>query len=125
MPYDNILVEVKGCASLRHALIRLNRPRQLNALNDAPIDELGEALRGFDADESIGCIVITGNEKAFAAGADILATSFPFRQRTPASAQWQRGSTTLLSGFLAYVRNKKPALRIGKRMSHRAVRCSG
>jgi len=53
------------------ALIRLNRPKALNALNDQLMDELGEALRQFDADEHIGCIVITGNEKAFAAGADI------------------------------------------------------
>lgn len=53
------------------ALIRLNRPKALNALNDQLMDELAEALRVFDADDHIGCIVITGNEKAFAAGADI------------------------------------------------------
>lgn len=52
-------------------LIRLNRPKQLNALNDALMDALGEALRAFDSHEDISVIVITGNEKAFAAGADI------------------------------------------------------
>jgi enoyl-CoA hydratase len=52
-------------------VITLNRPKQLNALNDQLMDELGAALQGFDADESIGCMVITGSEKAFAAGADI------------------------------------------------------
>ena len=52
-------------------LITLNRPKQLNALNDALMDELGQALRTFDANTEIGCIILTGNEKAFAAGADI------------------------------------------------------
>ena len=52
-------------------VITLNRPKQLNALNDQLMDELGEALQAFDRDEAIGCIVITGSEKAFAAGADI------------------------------------------------------
>jgi len=69
MTYENILAETRG----RVALITLNRPRQLNALNDALMDELGDALRGYDADEGIGAIVITGNDKAFAAGADIAA----------------------------------------------------
>ena len=55
------------------AIITLNRPKQLNALNDQLMDELGHALKGFDADPTIGCIVITGSEKAFAAGADISA----------------------------------------------------
>ena len=55
------------------AIITLNRPQQLNALNDQLMDELGHALKGFDADPAIGCIVITGSEKAFAAGADISA----------------------------------------------------
>ncbi|BCN40528.1 enoyl-CoA hydratase [Alicycliphilus denitrificans] len=52
-------------------IITLNRPKQLNALNDQLMDELGAALKAFDADEKIGCIVLTGSEKAFAAGADI------------------------------------------------------
>jgi len=56
-------------------IITLNRPKQLNALNDQLMDELGAALRVFDADEKIGCIILTGNEKAFAAGADITAMS--------------------------------------------------
>ena len=55
------------------ALITLNRPRALNALNDQLMDELGHALKTFDADSAIGCIVLTGSEKAFAAGADISA----------------------------------------------------
>ncbi|MHB8667836.1 MAG: enoyl-CoA hydratase [Burkholderiales bacterium] len=67
MSYENILVETRG----RVGLITLNRPKALNALNDALMDELGEALAQFDADENIGCIVLTGSDKAFAAGADI------------------------------------------------------
>lgn len=55
----------------RVGVIRLNRPKALNALNDQLMDELGDALLAFDADAGIGCIVVTGNEKAFAAGADI------------------------------------------------------
>lgn len=69
MDYQNIIVETHD----RVGLIRLNRPKQLNALNDALVDELGHALDAFEADEGIGAIVITGNEKAFAAGADIAA----------------------------------------------------
>ena len=67
MSYEMILVETRG----RVGLITLNRPKALNALNDALMDELGEVLAGFDADENIGCIVLTGSDKAFAAGADI------------------------------------------------------
>lgn len=67
MDHQNIVVETRD----RVGLIRLNRPKALNALSDALMDELGAALLAFDADESIGAIVITGNEKAFAAGADI------------------------------------------------------
>ncbi len=52
-------------------IITLNRPKQLNALNDQLMDELGQALKAFDADEKIGCMIITGSEKSFAAGADI------------------------------------------------------
>jgi enoyl-CoA hydratase len=52
-------------------IITLNRPKQLNALNDQLMTELGSALQAFDADESIACMIITGSEKAFAAGADI------------------------------------------------------
>jgi enoyl-CoA hydratase len=71
MTYQNILTELRGDGPRRTALIRLNRPKQLNALNDALMDELGQALLGFDRDDGIGCIVITGSDKAFAAGADI------------------------------------------------------
>ena len=67
MSYQNILVETRG----RVGLLTLNRPKALNALNDQLMDELGTALLGFDGDDGIGAMVITGNEKAFAAGADI------------------------------------------------------
>src|SRR5258708_21183620 len=63
----NILVETHG----RVGLIRLNRPEALNALCDALMRELKAQLQTFDADPGIGAIVITGNERAFAAGADI------------------------------------------------------
>lgn len=71
MPYENIIVEMRG----RVGLVTLNRPKMLNALNDKLMDELGQALLAFDADDSIGAMVITGNDKAFAAGADIAAMS--------------------------------------------------
>jgi enoyl-CoA hydratase len=67
MPYQQILTEEHG----KVRLIRLNRPQAMNALNDQLMDELGNALQTFDADENAACIVITGSEKAFAAGADI------------------------------------------------------
>ena len=67
MAYDNIIVETKG----KVGLITLNRPDALNALNGALIRELGEAVDAFEADQGIGCVVITGSERAFAAGADI------------------------------------------------------
>ncbi|TAK44319.1 MAG: enoyl-CoA hydratase [Betaproteobacteria bacterium] len=69
MSYEFIATETQG----RVALVRLNRPKQMNALNPRLMQELGEALLGFDADDGVGAIVITGNEKAFAAGADIAA----------------------------------------------------
>ena len=67
MSYEFITTEIRG----RVALITLNRPKQMNALAPRLMQELGAALYGFDADDGIGAIVITGNEKAFAAGADI------------------------------------------------------
>src|SRR5512134_724494 len=67
MEYQNIRVETRG----RVGLVTLNRPKALNALNDQLMDELGNALLKFDADESVGAILLTGSEKAFAAGADI------------------------------------------------------
>jgi enoyl-CoA hydratase len=69
MQYEDLIVETHG----RVGLIRLNRPKALNALNDNMMNELGDALHKFDADSRIGCIVLTGSEKAFAAGADIAA----------------------------------------------------
>jgi len=67
--YDLIKVEQKG----RVGIITLNRPKQLNALSPELMQQLGAALQAYDADEGVGAIVITGNEKAFAAGADIAA----------------------------------------------------
>ncbi|WP_428420002.1 enoyl-CoA hydratase [Methylibium sp.] len=73
MSYENLLTDLRGNAPLKTGWITLNRPKALNALNDALMDELGQALQAYDADETVGCIVITGSEKAFAAGADIAA----------------------------------------------------
>ncbi len=73
MAHEFILTELRGDGERKTALITLNRPKQLNALNDGLMDELGAALRAFDADAGVGCIVVTGSEKAFAAGADIAA----------------------------------------------------
>ena len=67
MAYENIEVETQGHVGI----VRLNRPKALNALCDALVAELGLALDDFEADDNIGCVVITGSEKAFAAGADI------------------------------------------------------
>jgi len=67
MSYENILTEIRG----RVGIVTLNRPKQLNALNDALMDDLGAALRAFDDDDAIGAIVIIGGERAFAAGADV------------------------------------------------------
>ncbi|MBB3900299.1 enoyl-CoA hydratase [Roseococcus suduntuyensis] len=67
MAYEMILTETEGAT----ALIRLNRPKALNALCDQLMRELGEALRAYDADPAIAAIIITGSERAFAAGADI------------------------------------------------------
>ncbi len=66
-----ILTDVRGDTERRVGLVTLNRPKQLNALNDALMDQLGAALLAFDRDDAIGCIVVTGSEKVFAAGADI------------------------------------------------------
>jgi len=69
MTYEFILVETRG----KVGVITLNRPKQMNALNPKLMQEVGQALYACDADDEIGAIVITGNEKAFAAGADIVA----------------------------------------------------
>ncbi len=67
MAFENILVETRGPVGL----ITLNRPNALNALNAALVGEMAQALDAFEADAAIGCIIVTGSEKAFAAGADI------------------------------------------------------
>ena len=69
LSYENLLVETHG----RVGLIRLHRPQALNALSSELMRELDTVLRGFESDAGIGCVVLTGNEKAFAAGADIKA----------------------------------------------------
>ena len=69
MAFETIITETRD----KVGLIRLNRPAARNALNDQVMDELGVALRGFDSDQKIGCILLTGSDKAFAAGADIAA----------------------------------------------------
>ena len=70
MSYENIEVRTEAG---QVGVITLNRPKALNALNDALMTELGTALKAFDADPAIGCIVLAGSERAFAAGADIAA----------------------------------------------------
>jgi enoyl-CoA hydratase len=67
MSYQTIVVETKG----KVGIIRLNRPQALNALNSALIAEMSVALKAFDADAGIACMIVTGSDKAFAAGADI------------------------------------------------------
>jgi len=67
MPYEFILTETRG----RVELITLNRPQALNALNHKLVSEVMEALEAFDQNEAVGAMVIAGNERAFAAGADI------------------------------------------------------
>ncbi|MEM8587562.1 MAG: enoyl-CoA hydratase [Pseudomonadota bacterium] len=89
MAYETLIVENRG----KVGLITLNRPKALNALNGALIDELGQALDALEGDDAVGCIVITGSEKAFAAGADIkeMATrSFIDVFETNFIADWQR-----------------------------------
>jgi len=68
MSYENIEVRTEAG---KVGIVTLNRPKALNALNDALMTELGDALKAFDADPAIGCIILTGSERAFAAGADI------------------------------------------------------
>jgi enoyl-CoA hydratase len=67
MSFELITTRTEG----RVGIVTLNRPKQLNALNDPLMNELGQALKGFDGDADIGCMIVTGSEKAFAAGADI------------------------------------------------------
>jgi len=92
MAYENIIVETRG----KVGLIRLNRPQALNALNRALMTDLTHALNAFEADANIGCIVITGSDKAFAAGADIkemAEKTFPEAYLGDFAANWDRAST--------------------------------
>jgi enoyl-CoA hydratase len=89
MSYENIIVETRG----KVGLVRLNRPQALNALNAALLGELGAAVDAFEADPAIGCIVIAGSDKAFAAGADIkemAAKSFMDAFMNDLAADWDR-----------------------------------
>jgi enoyl-CoA hydratase len=93
MAYENIIVETRG----RVGIIKLNRPQALNALNSKLIAELSEAVDGFEADRNIGCLVITGSEKAFAAGADIkemAEKSYLDALYGDFTAQWSRVAST-------------------------------
>ena len=89
MAYENITVDRRG----RVGLVTLNRPKALNALNGALIGELNAVLDSFEAEDEIGAVVITGNETAFAAGADInemRALSFVDAHRSDFIAKWHR-----------------------------------
>jgi len=89
MSYDNILVETNG----RVGVITLNRPKALNALNTALIAELSRALDLFESDDGIGCILLTGSERAFAAGADVKemqALGFPATYKDDFITSWER-----------------------------------
>jgi enoyl-CoA hydratase len=89
MAYETLIVETHG----RVGLVRLNRPQALNALNSTLVAELNTVLDGFDRDSGIGCIVITGSEKAFAAGADIKemqTKSYPETYLEDFIAAWDR-----------------------------------
>ena len=98
MAYENIRVETRG----RVGLIVLNRPDALNALCRALIAEVSQALDGFMADDGIGAIVLTGSEKAFAAGADIKE----LRQITPAEAH----AVTFTNDWECVARCNKPTI---------------
>ena len=79
MSYETIEVRTEAG---KVGIVTLNRPKALNALNETLMTELGAALKAFDADEAIGCMIITGSERAFAAGADIGAMWMPTRATT-------------------------------------------
>ena len=71
MTFETVMTSTQGPLGRQIGVVTLNRPKQLNALNDQLMDELAAALKAFEADDSIGCMIVTGSEKAFAAGADI------------------------------------------------------
>ncbi len=89
MDYQNIIVETRG----RVGVITLHRPQALNALNSALFQDLGHAVDEFEADDGIGCMLLTGSEKAFAAGADIkemVGQSFHDVTKREFAASWHR-----------------------------------
>lgn len=98
MAYDTIIVETRG----KVGLITLNRPKALNALNSQVLGELLAATAAFEADQGIGAIVITGSEKAFAAGADIKE----MQAKTYVDAYME----DFFSGWEAFARNRKPMI---------------
>jgi enoyl-CoA hydratase len=92
MSYENIIVETRG----KVGLIRLNRPQALNALNRTLVGEMTKAIEAFEADANIGCMVITGSDKAFAAGADIKEMAdktFADAFLADFAASWDRAAT--------------------------------
>ncbi len=92
MSYENIIVETRG----KVGLIRLNRPQALNALNRALVGEVTKAIDAFEADANVGCMVITGSDKAFAAGADIkemAEKTFAEAFLGDFAASWDRATT--------------------------------
>lgn len=98
MGYENIRVEKRG----KVGLITLDRPKALNALNRALVSEVSAALDGFEEDERIGCVVLTGSEKAFAAGADI-------KEMQPLDFA-QAYLTDLITPWDRVARNRKPII---------------
>jgi enoyl-CoA hydratase len=105
MAYEFITVEKDGSV----AIIKLNRPQALNALCNQLTEELAEALQGFESDDHINCVVLTGSEKAFAAGADIkelmgkdgieLFENDPFSQTWEAVARFRKPIIAAVSGY--------------------------
>lgn len=98
MAYETIIVETRG----KVGLITLNRPKALNALNSQVLAELLAATGSFEADQGIGAIVITGSEKAFAAGADI--------KEMQAKSYVDAYMEDFFSGWEAFARNRKPMI---------------
>ena len=90
MAYENIILETRG----KVGLITFNRPKALNALSPEMMRELSAALDTFEADDNIGCMVLTGSDKAFAAGADIKAmkgkTYMDVYKEEFITAEWER-----------------------------------